>query len=216
MPEVDDLARRIDAEFAASAEKLKQFQARKVEEYHGREERLGQFGRLCDELRGVWAPRLEALARRFGKEVTLTPKVTPSQREATFAFQSKLARIELKFTVSTDPEVRRLVLDYHLEIIPILMRFDAHRQVEYPLDAVDRAAAAQWIDDRIVDFVRTYLALHENEYYLKDHMVEDPIAGVRFPSLAASGKLGWKGKTYYFIDDNTRREFARQNGISES
>ncbi len=68
------------------------------------------------------------------------------------------------------------------------------------------------MDDRLVDFVKTYLALHQNEYYLKDHMVEDPIAGIRFPKLAAAATLECDGKTYYFIGEETRREFAAKRG----
>jgi YHS domain-containing protein len=210
MTDVSDLAGRIDAEFAAAREKVKQLQAQKVEEFHGREERLKQFQDLCHELRHIWTPRLEALGERFGKEVSVKPDVAPSHRNVVFSFQSKLARIVLKFAVSTDRDVRKLCLDYDLEVIPILMKFDGHQHAEFPLDAVDRAAVGRWIDDRIVSFVRTYLALHENEHYLKDHMVEDPVAGVRFPKFAAAATLESGGKTFYFISDETRSEFQRR------
>jgi YHS domain-containing protein len=135
-------------------------------------------------------------------------------REATFEFDSSLAQILLRFTASTDEEVRKLVLDYRLEILPILMKFEPHQQFEQPLEAVDVEAVGRWIDDRIVDFVRTYLSLHQNEYYLKDHMVADPIANVQFPKFAAAAKLEWQGKTYYFIAEKTRAEFAKKNGIA--
>ena len=62
--------------------------------------------------------------------------------------------------------------------------------------------------------MQVYLSMGENEYYLKDSMVEDPIARVRFPNLAAAGSLESGGRKYYFISDETRREFARQNKIT--
>jgi YHS domain-containing protein len=144
----------------------------------------------------------------------VTPRLTSTGREATLDFQSNLARIRLRLSASTDQDVRKLVLDYNLEILPILMKFDSHAQAEWPLDAIDRQAIANWVDDRIVDFVKTYLSLHENEYYLKDHMVEDPIAGVRFPKFAAAATLEAEGKTWYFIGEETRREFAAKRGIA--
>ena len=94
------------------------------------------------------------------------------------------------------------------------MKFNSHEQAEWPLDAIDRQAIANWVDDRLVDFVKTYLSLHENEYYLKEHMVEDPIAGLRFPKFAAGTSIEWEGKTYYFIGDETRREFEAKQGIA--
>jgi YHS domain-containing protein len=53
----------------------------------------------------------------------------------------------------------------------------------------------------------------ESDIYMKDQMVEDPIAHVRFPMLAAATTLEWKGQKYYFIGDETRREFEDQQGV---
>jgi YHS domain-containing protein len=103
-----------------------------------------------------------------------------------------------------------VVFHYDLEIIPILMQFDSHDELTIPLDAIDREALGKWMDDRIISFVQTYLAVHGNQYYLKDHLVEDPIAKVRFPKYAAGAKLDWKGKTIYFLGEETRRQFEQQ------
>ena len=214
MPEVNSLANRIDAEFSAAAEKMKKLQAEKLEDYHGRQKRLEQLGKVFDELRDIWRPRLELLVKKFGDLVQATPRIVPSTREVTFEFQSKLARIRLKFSASTDRDVRKLTLSNDLEIVPVLLRFEPHAELEFPLDKVDKDAVAKWIDDRILEFVRTYLALGDNEVYLKEHMVEDPVAQVRFPNFAAGATLQWQGKTYYFIGEETRREFARKNGIA--
>lgn len=214
MSEVDSLLKRIDAEFAALENRVKEAQAEKVQEHQERQKRLAAFEKLLADLPAVWQLRLEALTKKFGDKVKVTPKVTSTSRQGTFDFQSDLARICLRLSASTDHDVRKLVLDYNLEILPILMKFDSHQQAEWPLDEVDRQAVANWVDDRLVDFVKTYLALHQNEYYLKDHMVEDPIAGIRFPKLAAATKLERNGKTYYFIGEETRREFEAKEGSS--
>jgi hypothetical protein len=63
-----------------------------------------------------------------------------------------------------------------------------------------------------VDFVRTYLALHENDAYLEEHMVEDPVTHVRFPQFAAGATLERDGQKIYFVDEESRREFEKQGG----
>jgi YHS domain-containing protein len=214
MPDVSSLANRIDAEFVAVAEKFKQLQTRHLEEHKGRQQRLEQLGQVFDELRAIWKPRLDVLVKKFGDTVEATPRIVPSTREVTFEFRSKLARIRLKFSATTDRDIRKVVLSYDLEIVPVLIRFEPHAETEFPLEAVNKEAVAKWIDDRILDFVRTYLSLGDNEVYLKDHMVEDPVAQVRFPDFAAGATLQWQGKTYYFIGEETRREFAAKNGIA--
>jgi YHS domain-containing protein len=80
---------------------------------------------------------------------------------------------------------------------------------------VDETALAKWFDDRIVSFVETYLSLHENQYYLKGHMVEDPIAKVSFPKYAAGATLDVRGKTIYFIDEATRDQFQKQQAAGK-
>src|SRR5262249_55263851 len=158
-------------------------------------------------------PRLELLVNKFGDRVQTTPRIIPSTREVTFEFQSRLACVRLKFAAFTDRDVQKLILSYDLEIIPVLMRFKSHDEIEFPLDAVDKEAATKWLDDRIVDFLQTYFAMGENEIYLKDQMVEDPIAHVRFPKVAAATTVEWQGQKFYFIGEETRREFEKQKEI---
>src|SRR5262245_58136493 len=213
MLDTSSLASRLDAEFSAVEEKMKKFQAGHVEEYKQRQKRLEQLGKVFDQLREIWRPRLELLVKKFEGRVQTTPRVVPSTREATFDFQSRLARVRLKFSASTDRDIQKVILTYDLQIVPALMRFKAHDEVEFPLNAVDKEAAAQWFDDRIVDFVQTYFAMGENEIYLKDQMVEDPIARVSFPKAAAATTLEWQGQKFYFIGDDTRHEFEKQKGI---
>ena len=216
MEDISSLLSRIDQEFSASDEKLKTLKKEQAESYRGRQEGLEQFAKDCEKLKQVWGPRLQALAKKFGENAKVTPRVEPSLREALFEFRSNLASIRLRFTASTDSEVRNLVLDYDLHIIPILMKFEPHARVEYPLGSADPNAIAKWIDDRIVDFVRTYLSLHENEYYLKSQLVTDPIAGIEFPKSAAGATIEREGKKYYFISEETRAEFEKKQTAAKS
>jgi YHS domain-containing protein len=214
MPDINSLASRIDAEFSAIEQKVKTFQAEQVQEHKQRQNRLEQLGKVFDQLRDIWRPRLELLVKKFEGRVQATPRIVPSTREATFDFQSRLARVRLKLSAFTDRDIQKLILSYNLEIIPVLWRFKHHDEVEFPIDKVDKEAVAKWIDDRIVDFVQTYFSMGENEIHLKDQMVEDPIAHVSFPKLAAATTLEWQGQKFYFIGEETRREFEKQKGIA--
>ena len=40
-----------------------------MEEFQGRQQRLEKFEQTLDQLREVWRPRLEALAKKFGERV---------------------------------------------------------------------------------------------------------------------------------------------------
>jgi YHS domain-containing protein len=212
MPTISGLSSRIDAEFSAVEQKVKKLQVEKLEAQAQREKRLEQLGKVFDELREIWRPRLELLVKKFEGRVQTTPRVVPSTREATFNFQSRLARVCLKLSAFADRDIQRLILSYDLDIIPVLMRFKHHDEMEFPLNQVDKEAVSKWLDDRIVEFVQTYFSMGENEIYLKDYMVEDPIAHVSFPKHAAAATLEWEGKKLYFIGEETRQEFEKQQG----
>ena len=213
MADVESLISRINNEFSVAEERIKKEQAEHLKEHHERQQRLAEFQKLLDKLPTYWRPRLEALIKRFGEKVKVTPQLSSSSRQAVLDFKSDLAHVKLRLSATTDPDVRFLVLDYNLEILPILMEFESHQQAKWPLDKIDPQAIADWIDDRIISFVKVYLSLQDNHYYLKDHMVEDPIAKVTFPKFAAGATLDWQGKTYYFIAEETRSEFQTKNGV---
>jgi hypothetical protein len=206
-----DLAARIDAEINAAFDRVEQLKTKNVAEFQGRQQRLEKLDGILQDLRDIWRPRLDALAKKFGERVNVQPQVEPGRRSAKLKFKSELASIDLRFAVAPDPDVRNLIFTYDLEILPILMKFDAHDSIEFPMEAIDEAALGKWFDDRIVDFVKIYLSLHENQYYLKGHLVDDPIAHVKFPKYAAGATLEEGGKTTYFIDESTLREYQQKH-----
>ena len=194
MLKVEELLSRIDKEFTAVEDRIKKNQSQQMDVYRGRQQRLAKFEQTLDHLREVWRPRLEAFAKRFGDRVKVTPSAEPTKRAATYEFQSDLAHVQLRLSAATDRDVQQIILNYDLQIMPILMKYESHAELALPLDAVDDETIAQWIDDRLVQFVQTYLSLHENQYYLKEHMVEDPIAHVRFPKFAAGANWSRRAK----------------------
>jgi YHS domain-containing protein len=214
MPETSNLASRIDAEFTDHDERHKKAQTEQVHAYQERRNRLQKLTQVFDQLREIWRPRLQLLTDKFDNHVEVTPRIVPSTREVTFEFQSKVARIRLRFAATTDRDITRVILTDDLSIIPSMMSYDAHSELAFPLDAVDVELATRWMDDRIISFVKTYLALHDNEQYMKDDMVEDPIANIRFPKYAAGATLEWQGQTYYFVGEETRTEFMQQKKIA--
>lgn len=213
MSEIKSLSNRIDDEFAAAETKVKARQTELVRQYRGHRERMARLDGVFRKLAQAWKPRLDTLLEKFGDRVQLTPRLTPSSREATLEFPSKLGRVSLRFSASTDRDVTRVILGYDLEIRPVFFRYEPHAELELPLDEVDEEAAGRWVDDRIIDFVRAYLSMGENEFYVREHVVEDPVAHVRFPDFAAGATLEWQGRKYYFIGEETRQEFVRQNEI---
>ncbi len=104
------LAQRIKAEFDARAQRLKATESKQAKESQDREARLAKFGKVCDELKGVWGPRIAEFAKQFGEGVKVKPTVNPSSREAKVLFQTDLASVSLTLTASASADLANLVL----------------------------------------------------------------------------------------------------------
>jgi len=217
MADVAQLTSRIDAEFADVQKKIETFQKQAQDEFAAREKRYQeQFLPAVKRLVDVVRPRLQVLVDKFQDKVRVTPLMTEHLRQVTFKIDSRMARIDLTFRVSHDAQVKNLVFDQTLEVLPILLQFDKHSSLTVPLDKIDEAKITQWVDDRIVAFIKTFLAIHQNQYYQKDSLVTDPVAGTEMPRYAAKCTLESGGKTYYFVSEETRREFQEKQGAKAS
>jgi YHS domain-containing protein len=174
----------------------------------GCQQRYQTFLKVLEELRGVAAPRLEKLAEHC--KFAATPTESADGKSVALNFQTPVARVRLRLGATHDTDVRNLVLGYDLEILPIFIEFNPHAELQIPLEKVDRATVEAWLDDRLVEFAQTYVTIHFTDQYDKGHMVTDPVANVRFPKVFAQSALEKAGKTYYFVSDQTRREFAQR------
>jgi hypothetical protein len=108
MLDIGNLAKRINLEFSSAAETDKELLGGQEQLTAQQQRRLEQLGKVFDELREVWKPRLELLVKEFGNRVKAMTHVVPSMRDATFYFQSSLAHVRLRFTALTDRDFQRL------------------------------------------------------------------------------------------------------------
>ena len=159
MFDIGILAKRINLEFSSAAERDKELLGGQEQLTAQQQRRMEQLGKVFDELREVWKPRLELLVKEFGNRVQTSPHVVPSERDVTFTFQSSKAHVKLRFSALPDRDFQRLILGYLLEINPAVIHYKPYDQMEFPLNAIDKQAVGKWLDDRIMDFVHTYLSM---------------------------------------------------------
>jgi YHS domain-containing protein len=208
MADLNTFLKRLDEQVEKARKGVEQKQTELQQTYEGRKQRYQIFLRLMDELRGVARPRLDKLAERC--KFDATPTEDADRKSVVLKFKTPVARVQLRLSATHDTEVRNLVLVYDLEILPLYVKFNPHAELEIPLEKADRAAVENWLDDRLVEFAQTYVTIHFTDQYHQDHMVLDPVADVRFPKAYAQSSLEKDGKTYYFISEQTRREFDQR------
>ncbi len=208
MADISAFVKRLDEQVAQARSRVGEKQSELQQAYTARAERYKTFLRLMQDLQGVAKPRLEELAKHC--KFDAKPVEDADGKSTTLNFETPVAKVRLRLSATHDTEVRNLVLVYDLEILPIYFKFNPHAELEIPLGKVDRAKIEAWLDDRLIEFAQTYITLHFTDQYQKDHMVTDPVANVRFPKAFAQSTFEKAGNTYYFISDQTRREFEQR------
>jgi YHS domain-containing protein len=214
MTDINALINRIDEEIAAEVRRQKAAWAEQVQANRERGLRLQRYETEAEHIIDLLKPRLDAFIERFKPVVKAEPLVSQHARAANLTFAATIANVTFRFEVFPDQDVNHIRLECTPEIIPVVVRCDKQSVLEFPLGGVEDDAVVQWFDDRIVAFVKAYVALVRQDAalreQLKDQSVEDPVARIRFPKYLASSTLERDGRTWYFVDEETRREFENQ------
>jgi YHS domain-containing protein len=213
MTDVTTLIRRIDQEVEAEVKGEVAAWEDVMRANRERGPRLQRYEAMAKHLIELLKPRLAAFIERFKAVVKAEPSVREHTRAMNLTFAATVAKVTLTFEVFPDPDVSHVRLECTQEIIPVLVRYDKQSVLEVPLDAVQDEAVVEWFDDRIVAFIKAYMAIlgqdAAQKEHLKDQLVEDPVAKIRFPKYLASSTLEREGRTYYFVNEDTRREFDK-------
>ena len=213
----NDLDSRLDAVVEEARGRVKAFQAEAEAERQGVAERFQKFLPIAERIVAIAREKLERLKERLQFEVKPSQVQTERfyYRSVTLDVKTELAGVvKVGFKLTHDSDVRLILLDYNLEIIPVFFRFNPHARMEMPLESYDEAAVEKWLDDRIVEFANAYLELHSTKQHQERVMVSDTEAGISFPRYFAASTLDHDGHTYYFISEETRREFAKRHGLT--
>jgi YHS domain-containing protein len=115
------------------------------------------------------------------------------------------ARLEI--SVGHNEPIDEVQLRYHLELMPAFTKYDPHDRFVVPLDALDDAAAADWVERKLLEFLGVYLAIDRGRDDLEDELVTDPVCGMRIRRSAAVATSDVKGHAYHFCSESCQSQF---------
>jgi len=213
-PQDDGLGKRIEAEIAVAHERIAEFQRKAERRHEEMEKRRDRFKEVAATLLQRIGRPVDTLASYFEHaEVSRSDDRTGRHAIVRFKHTPRFpASVELRFDVTHDEEVRRVIVMYSASILPIFLEYEKSDHISFDLDAVDEEKLRRWFEERIVGFVRTYLRIQFAEEYQKENLVTDPVAQVRFSRVFAKGTSEYAGHTYHFVSDETRAAFEEDPG----
>jgi YHS domain-containing protein len=156
-------------------------------------------------------PRMELLASYFENAEALVEVEQTHRHHCRYRFQHTQrfpATVTLDVAVCPDAQVTSILVIYNLEILPIFFHFEGKDQIGFPLDSVDEPRLVAWIEQKIKDFLDTYLRLEETDQYQRENTVRDPVCGMQISKAWAAAQIDYRGQTYYFCVEECRAKFA--------
>lgn len=212
MSDINELATRIESTIQSVLDKLKSKQQQELHTAMDRQKLLVDYEAVQAKIVEMAKPRLEALAKRGGERIKVTPTVSQTRRAATFEIKSPKVLMTFSVSVAPDYTIQNAVMTSDLSVVPLLWRFDSHSECRTPVANPDYAGLMKWLDDRIIAFVELFMTIHESEIYNKAELVTDPVAKLEFPKFAAGATHDEGGKTLYFIDEQTKAQYLKSKG----
>ena len=210
MSELQYLGQEIQQRLGSAEEKGRLLQSELQTKMADLEKRYAKFEELAIEIMtDVIDPRMDRLVSFFDNAKLLDRDdagkffcIGQFDHSARFP-----ASVELTLSIAHDTEIKTLLLVYDLGILPVFFKFEAHDQAVFPLDDLDQKQVAEWVDEKILLFVDTYLRLEETEQYQQSSLVTDPVCGMRFRKSIASAEMKHAGHTFFFCSQICHEKF---------
>jgi YHS domain-containing protein len=212
MPGLEDLDRRIRERLAASEESQRKRRNHVEQTMHEWEERFRKYTAAADRLtQTILRPRLERLKEHFPN--VRAPQEWNSRHNCSCLFERAErfpATVRLEFGVTRDGAATELAVEYLLSIVPVFFPFEASDAIRFPLEEVEDAKVAGWVEDKLLQFVDAYLRLETAPPYQEENMVTDPVCGMRLNRRHAPAALEHRGVVYHFCVEQCRQAFAAE------
>lgn len=222
MPSVDQLVQRLSDEIAAAVERLDVLRTEASRVFiHDQDQRFKRFVALAGRIRDMLQLRIEAItevnvfkdAKRSHGLERQGPEGRGLHEETTTLSvpysEECPASAALSFRVGHDGPIENAIINYGLEILPVYVEFESRAKLVVPIDNPSDEAIAAWIDDRLVEFTRTYLELYFTGQCQKQSLETDPVMNIRFPRAFAAGKREYRGRTYHFYTKESLQQFEK-------
>ena len=176
-------------------------------------EQRERFAAIALRITGtVIHPRMDELARNFENAA-----VSEWHGETDFHCVCEFTHTQrFPATVSFDvcllprENYTKITARYDLKILPVLMEYKRDEEKIFPLDVADEEIA-QWVEDKIVECVDTYLRLETHPLYQKDNLVVDPVCGMQISAVVAACRIERPDRTIYFCSEACREAFLKKD-----
>ncbi len=169
--------------------------------------RRERFDTLAEHLNlTIIRPRLETVASYF-VNADLQDEKTPNRSSCWFGFCQRFpATTYLEFAIEHDVRFEQLIAHTRTRMMPAFVRFSEQDRLPLPLDSVADDQVADWVEERLLEFLDTYLRIDGGGEDFEEESATDPVCGMQILRSSAAASSSYFGHPYYFccVDCHTK------------
>ncbi len=176
-------------------------------EYGVRRHRFEELAHHLNE--EIVKPRLEMVAS-YLKNACMQEGSSSNGSACWFEFCERFPTFaQLEFTIEHDVRFDKLIVQIHTRMMPVFVRFNEKDNLLLPLDAVDDEEVADWVEERLLEFLDTYLRIDAGGEDFTEEPVTDPVCGMQLDRLKAAASDSYYGHSYYFCCEGCLTKFQK-------
>ncbi|MFO0915900.1 MAG: YHS domain-containing protein [Pirellulales bacterium] len=172
-------------------------------------DRRQRFEQLAARLiESVVQPRLETLAGHFTN--ASLPKDKPSGHcWCWFGYCERFpVSTKTAFAIEHDVRFGTVAVCYEAWMMPVFIKFNERDRLTVPLGEVNDDTVAEWVEDRLLEFLDAYLRIDRSRYDSDEEAATDPVCGMRISRSAAVASDSYLGHPYFFCSRQCQEKFA--------
>ena len=172
--------------------------------------RRERFDELSEHLNlTIIRPRLETVASYF-VNANMQQEEPPNGCSCWFGFCQRFPAVSrAEFAIEHDVRFEKLVVHTQTRMMPALVRFNEQDNLPLPLMHVDEGAVADWVEERLLEFLDTYLRIDGDGWEFVEEPATDPVCGMRVSKASAPASDSFHGHPYYFCCEDCQAKFQQ-------
>jgi len=162
--------------------------------------RRQRFEKLASRLtETVIQPRLEMLAGYFSN-ASLTENEALGHCACWFGYCERFpASTKVAFAVEHDVHFVKVAVCYEASMMPVFIKLNERDKLTSPLDDLQDSAVAEWIEERLLEFLDAYQRIDRGGDDFDGEVVTDPVCGMRISRSSAVASDNYRGHPYFFL-----------------
>lgn len=213
MSESKDFSEKLDERLEQHQKEKHQAQTQNEDKMKNLAEKRDQFNTdALQILRTIVYPKMQELVRRFDNAKLSDIDARVGLHCVCHFSHTALfpATVKLDVSISAGENYDSYIVNYDLEILPILMAYKPHYEANFPTEKSSKEKLDHWVQEKMLEFVSTYLKLEVDPHYQSDNMVVDPVCGMSFPIQQAVCTAQSGEKTFYFCSAVCKEAFQKE------